>query len=104
MKKTFQFLLVSLVLALTLPSCEQSASVDDYPIMEEYYKESVNLVTATLDSVNMFKAKVDGYVIRNPEAKNHKRYSQIQENIKAASLRLTITVHDEWDGVDSIRF
>ncbi len=104
MKKTFQFLLVSLVLALTLPSCEQSASVDDYPIMEQYYTESVNLVTATLDSVNSFKAKVDGFVIRNPEAKNHRRYSMIQENVKAASLRITINIDPAWAGEDSIRF
>ena len=103
MKKTFQFLLVSLVLALTLPSCEQSASVDDYPI-EQYYTESVNLVTATLDSVNSFKAKVDGFVIRNPEAKNHRRYSMILDNIKAASLRINIIIDPTWAGEDSIRF
>lgn len=104
MKKTFQILLVSLVLALTLPSCEQSASVDDYPIMEQYYTESVNLVTVTFDSVKSFSNKVDGYVLQFPEAKNHKRYSQIQENIKAASLRITINIDPAWAGEDSIRF
>ena len=104
MKKTFQILLVSLFLALTLPSCEQSACVNDYPIMEEYYKESVNLVTTTLDSVKSFSNKVDGYVSQFPEAKNHKRYSMIQENIKAASLRITIDIDPVWAGEDSIRF
>lgn len=103
MKKTFQILLVGLVLALILPSCEQSVA-DENPIMEEYYKESVNLLTTTLDSVKSFKAKVDGYVIRNPEAKNHRRYSMIQENIKAASLRITIDIDPTWAGEDSIRF
>ena len=102
MKKTFICLLVSLVLAISMPSCEESVT-DEYPIMEQYYTESVNLPTVTLDSVNLFKAKVDGYVSQNPEAKNHKRYSMILENIKVASLRITIDIDPTWAGEDSIR-
>ena len=87
-----------------MPSCEQSASVDDYPIMETYYVESLNLPTVSLDSIKSFRKKVDGYVNQNPEAKNHRRYSMIQENIKAASLRITIDIDPTWAGEDSIRF
>lgn len=103
MKKTFICLLVSLVLAISMPSCEQSVT-DEYPIMEQYYTESVNLPTVTLDSVKSFSNKVDGYVNQNPEARNHRRYSMILENIKAASLRFTITVNDEWDSDTIINF
>ena len=51
-----------------------------------------------------FTSKLDGYVAQYPQAKNHKRYSLILENIKAASLRLNITINDEWDGEDRINF
>ena len=92
-----------MVVGFSLPSCEQLSS-DDYPIMESYYKESVSLPLVTLDSVKTFSSKVDGYVAQYPQAKNHRRYSQIQENIKAASLRINITINDEWDGDTVIKF
>ena len=92
-----------MVVGFSLPSCDKLTS-DDYPIMESFYKESVTLPLVTLDSVKTFSSKVDGYVTIYPQAKNHSRYSQIQENIKAASLRINITINDEWDGEDSINF
>ncbi len=93
-----------MVLGISLPSCEKSASAEDYPIMESFYKESVTLPLVTLDSVKAFSSKVDGYVTTYPLAKEHKRYSQIQDNIKAASLRLSISIDTTWAGEDSIRF
>ena len=85
-----------------LPSCENAA--DDYSIMEDYYIESVQLPTVSLDSVKSFSNKVDGYVYVNPQAKEHRRYSQITDNIKAASIRMTIDVDTIWDGERHINF
>lgn len=90
-------------MGISLPSCETS-SVDDYPIMESFYKESVSLPTVSLDSVKAFSSKVDGYVAQFPGAKNHKRYSQIQKNIKAASFRINVTINYDWDGDTIIYF
>jgi len=63
----------------SLPSCEKSASAEDYPIMESFYKESVTLPLVTLDSV-------------------------IMSNIKAASLRLSISIESTWAGDTVIHF
>ena len=93
-----------MVLGISLPSCEKSASAEDYPIMESFYKESVTLPLVTLDSVKTFSGKVDGYVATYPLAKEHKRYSQIQDNIKAASLRLSISIDKTWAGDTVIHF
>ena len=91
------------VLAISLPSCEQSVS-DDFPIMETFYVESVNLPTVSMDSIKSFRNKVDGYVVQFPGAKNHRRYSQIQKNIKAASFRISVTINYDWDGDTIIYF
>ena len=92
-----------MVVGISLPSCEQLSS-DDYHIMESYYTESLNLASVSVDSVKSFSSKVDGYIAQYPQAKNHRRYSQIQDNIKAASLRLSISIDTTWAGEDSIRF
>ena len=86
-----------------LPSCEK-AITDEYPIMEQYYIESVNLPTVSIDSVKSFREKVDGYVLQFPQAKNHRRYSLIQKNIKAASIRITVTINYDWDADTLIYF
>ena len=87
-----------LVMTLMMPSCEKELT-DDYPIMESFYIESVNLPTVTIDSVKSFYNKVNGYVTENPQAKEHRRYNQIMQNIKAASFRLVILCDTTWDGV-----
>lgn len=97
MKKTV-LLIMCVIGGFILPSCEKSTPVDEFPIMEQYYTESVALHRVTLDSVKSFSNKVDCYVTLYPKAKQHKRYSKIIENIKAASLRINIAVHEEWDG------
>ena len=103
MKKIFYILIMCGVLAISLPSCEQSVA-DDFPIMETFYVESVNLPTVSMDSIKSFRNKVDGYVNQFPGAKNHRRYSQIQKNIKAASIRINVTINYDWDGDTIIYF
>ena len=93
-----------MVLGFLLPSCEKSTLTDDYPVMEDFYMESIKLPTVTTDSVKRFSSKVDGYVTQFPQAKQHKRYPQIVQNIKAASFRIVITVDTTWDGDTTIYF
>ena len=93
-----------MVLGFLLPACEKSTLTDDYPLMEDFYTESIKLPTVTSDSVKKFSNKVDGYVAQFPQEKQHKRYPQIVENIKAASFRIVITVDTTWDGEINIRF
>lgn len=104
MKKTLYILIICLMVGFVLPSCNKSDTGDDYPIMEDYYVESLALPTVSLDSVNSFSCKVNGYVAQFPAAKQHRRYVQILENIKSASLRIIITVDTTWAGTDSISF
>ena len=86
-----------------LPSCEKE--VFDYSTqMEAYYTESKGLSAVTIDSVTLFKNKVEGFVTTYPLAKEHEKYPLIQANIKSASLRLTITVDTIWAGEETIHF
>lgn len=102
MKKGFIMILLAFAISW-LTSCEKEV-FDINPMMEAYYMESMKLPSATLDSVQSFSSKVDGFTRSYPEALEHKRYPQIKENIKSASLRLTITINDEWDGDTLIHF
>lgn len=86
-----------------LTSCEKEV-FDINSTMEAYYMESVKLPSTTLDSVQSFSSKVDGFTRSYPEALEHKRYPQIKENLKSASLRISITINDEWDGDTIIHF
>ena len=98
------FIIILLVFAISwLTSCEKEV-FDINPTMEAYYMESVQLPTVSLDSIKKFSSKVDGYVADNPLAKEHRRYPQILQNIKTASLRISITINDEWDGDTIIHF
>ena len=82
------FILVLLVFAVSwFASCEKDV-YDINPTMEAYYMESLKLPSVTLD----------------PWAVEHKRYPQIKENIKVASIRINITINDEWDGDTIIYF
>ena len=97
-------ILLLLVFAISwFTSCEIEV-YDINPQMESFYMESVQLPSVTIDSVQSFSSKVDGFTRSYPEALEHKRYPQIKENIKSASLRLTITINDEWDGDTLIHF
>jgi hypothetical protein len=103
MKKTSIAMFLCLLASFILPSCEK-AVIDEYPQMEAYYVESKGLSSVTIDSVRTFSSKVDGFVTTYPIAKEHEKYPLIQANIKSASLRIAITVNDEWAGDTIIHF
>ena len=103
MKNTLIISLMCLAACFILPGCEKEV-VDEFPQMEEYYVESKGLVDVTVDSVKLFKSKVDGFVATYPLAVEHEKYPLIQENIKVASFRLTITFNEEWNGETHINF
>lgn len=103
MKKGVIVLAMCTVMGFILPSCEKEG-YDISPQMELFYMESIKLPSATLDSVQSFSSKVDGFTRSYPEALEHKRYPQIVQNIKAASFRIVITVDTTWAGTDSISF
>ena len=102
MKQSPIILLLFLVIGW-LTSCEKEV-FDVSPTMEAYYVESVNLPSASLDSVTVFKNKVNGYVTTYPEAKEYNKYPLIINNIKNASFRLSITINDEWNGEKHINY
>ena len=103
MKKTSIAMFLCLLASFILPSCEK-AVIDEYPQMESFYVESKGLNFVTIDSVRTFSSKVDGFVTTYPIAKEHEKYPLIQANIKSASLRIAITVNDEWAGDTIIHF
>ena len=103
MKKTSIAMFLCLLASFILPSCEK-AVIDEYPQMDAYYAESKGLSAVTIDSVRTFSSKVDGFVTTYPIAKEHEKYPLIQANIKSASLRIAITVNDEWAGDTIIHF
>ena len=72
--------------------------------MLEYHSESQQLGVATTDSVARFSSKVQGFVAQHPDAKEDSLYPEIQKNIKANLLRLSITIDDEWDGETFIEY
>ena len=89
--------LTILMLAVMLLSCENETSYEAYPEMGEFYTESCGLKAVGTDSVKCFAVKVDNFVVKNPEAKQHFLYPKIVENIKASSLNFTFTF-DTTDG------
>ena len=103
MKKLIYILTMCMVIGFMLASCEKEV-YDVSPTMEAYYIESAQLPTVSLDSVTAFENKVNVYVSTYPQAKGHRRYEQILANIKAASLRITITTNYEWKGDTIIHF
>ena len=72
--------------------------------MQAYYQESCALPQCTLDSVRCFSQKVNTFVTAHPAAQDDPVYPKIQDNIRTASLRLTITIRDEWDGETYINY
>lgn len=103
MRQTPIILLILLVFCWLFPSCEKEV-FDVSPTMEAYYLESVKLPSVSLDSVQSFSSKVDGFTQSYPLALEHEKYPLIKENIKAASIRITIEVDTTWAGVDTYHF
>lgn len=103
MKKEAILLIMYMVIGFSLLSCEKEV-YDINPQMESFYMESVQLPSVTIDSVKSFSSKVDGFTRSYPWAVEHQRYPQIKENIKAASIRITIEVDTTWAGVDTYHF
>ena len=100
MKKLILFLITS----FTAIGCEKQVISEGYPEMEAFYTESCTLPAVTIDSVKSFSVKVGNYVTKYPQSKSHSLYPKIQENIKAASLRITIECDTTWDGETHINF
>ena len=103
MKKILIALLAILTMSWLFPSCEKEI-FDVNPTMEDYFSESTRLGLVTIDSVQSFSNKVDAFTRAYPQALEHEKYPAIKENIKKASLRITITINDEWEGDTLIRF
>jgi len=101
MKKLLGLAVTSLLL---MTACEKEVISEDYPEIEGFYIESCGLQVATIDSVKNFKVKVEDFTVEFPESKEHSLYPKILANIKSASLRLNITINDEWDGETHINF
>ena len=89
---------------LMVIGCEKEVISEGYPEMEGFYVESCGLPVVTIDSVKSFSVKFGNYVTKHPESKSHSLYPKIQENIKSASLRITIECDTTWDGETHINF
>ena len=97
-------LVLFFILCLIMVGCEKQVISESYPEMKAFYTESCTLPAVTIDSVKAFSAKVGNYVTKHPESKSHSLYPKIQENIKSASLRITIECDTTWDGETHINF
>ena len=88
-------------------SCDKEdlSCVED---MEAFYDESFGLKLVSGDSIKRFATKVETYVIKNPAEKSNPLYSEIKENIKAATkaggISFVITINYEWEGDTTIYF
>lgn len=102
MKKSPIILLLLLTISF-VTGCEKEV-FDISPTMEAYYVESVKLPSVTIDSVQSFSNKVDGFTRNYPEAIEHNKYPLIKENIRLASVRITIQIDTTWAGDTLIRF
>ena len=89
--------------SLFFTSCEHLED-PSHLLMKDYFEESQGLSQASTDSVARFSTKVNEFTTRTPEAKNEPLYTQIQSNIKMASLKITLTIADEWEDDVVIKF
>ena len=92
-------------------SLASSCSKDELELigdMERFYDESTGLKLVAGDSIERFATKVESYVIKNPDDKNHPLYPAIKENIKDAAktvgITLVITINTEWERDTTIYF
>ena len=97
-------LLFLFAVCLMVIGCEKEMIGEGYPEMEGFYVESCGLPVVTIDSVKSFSVKFSNYVTKYPQSKSHSLYPKIQENIKSASLRITIECDTTWDGETHINF
>ena len=88
---------------LIFASCESYEDPQN-EVLKGYFEESKGLFQAPTDSVARFSTKVNEFTTRIPEAKNDPLYTQIQSNIKMASLKITLTIADEWEDEVVINF
>ena len=84
-------------------SCEHLED-PSHSILEDYFYESQGLKQASNDSIRCFSEKVKTFANCTPSAKNDPLYTRIQENIRLATLRITIKIEDEWAGEKVISF
>ena len=89
--------------SLLFISCEHLED-PSHSILEDYFYESQGLKLASNDSIRCFSEKVKTFANCTPEAKNEPLYTQIQSNIKMASLKITLTIADEWEDDVVIKF
>ena len=97
------FCLCLMLSTLIFANCESY----EYPqneVLKGYFEESKGLFQASTDSISRFSKKVNEFTTRIPEAKNDQLYTRIQENIRMATLRITIKIEDEWEGEKVISF
>ena len=87
---------LSFIVSFLCLACSKETSITQYPEMQAYYAESCHLGVAASDSVQRFSLKVETFVTRHTEAKQDPLYPRIQDNIRAASIHLNITIDDEW--------
>lgn len=85
-----------LLLPVSFASCEKD--VEHYAEMQQFHAESLTLQQVATDSVARFAQKVDAFVTLHPAAQGDPLYPEIQQHISDALFRITITIHDEWDG------
>ena len=98
------FLCLCLIIpTLFFASCESYEDPQN-EVLKGYFEESKGLFQASTDSISRFSAKVKEFTTRIPEAKNDPLYTRIQENIRMATLRITIKIEDEWAGEKVISF
>ena len=98
------FLCLCLIIpTLFFASCESY----EYPqneVLKGYFEESKGLFQASTDSVARFSKKVNEFTTRIPAAKKDALYTRIQENIKLATLRITLDFDADWDSEVHIDF
>ena len=81
-----KLLLIPLILLSLFAGCEKDV-FDINPQMETFYAESLQLTSASVDSIKSFSYKVDGFTKSYPWAIEHERYPQIKENLRVAYLQ-----------------
>ena len=98
------FLCLCLIIpTLFFASCESYEDPQN-EVLKGYFEESKGLFQASTDSISRFSEKVKTFANCTPSAKNDPLYTRIQENIRMATLRITIKIEDEWAGEKVISF
>lgn len=98
-----KLLILPLMMLSLFVGCEKDV-FDINPQMETFYAESLQLTSASADSIKSFSNKVDGFTKSYPWAVEHERYPQIRENIRVASLHFSISIDGEWGDSITISF